>query len=222
MWQGQPLVLKAGGDPRWDMTFPASPVSLTKDKGTLGAHGGSGLSTVGGSIRDGELSGRGRIRHALKMNIDCAQYCYYAGVGKSHRWPAVQEDDPVDKNRYGGSNPSLMPGALLALPPRFDLSTLETRQGRKIAWTLKNYGAYVVDETAGDYYAFGVSVDALDEWRGGRGWFAGTADPKVMADLQSLYPALKIIDNNGPKSVGGGGTRRQPLAPPFADATSVQ
>lgn len=216
VWQGQPLVLAAGGNPEWSMTSPADPVSLTKSKGRLGAHGGSGLSTVGGSLRDGELSGPGRIRHALKINIDCAQYCYYAGVGRSHRWPAVQEDDPVDRARYGGSNPSLMPGALLALPPGFDRSTLDSRQGRKLAWTLKNYGAYVVDETAGDYYAFAVEVDALDEWRGGRGWFAGTADPEVMADLQSIYPKLKVIDNNSPTSVGGGGTRRQPLAPPFA------
>ena len=112
-----------------------------------------------------------------------------------------------------------MPGALLALPPRFDRSALRSKQGRKIAWTLKNYGAYVVDETAGDFYAFAVEVDALDEWRGGRGWFAGTADPAVMADLQAIYPRLKIIDNNSPTSIGGGGVRRQPLAPPFAAAT---
>jgi hypothetical protein len=216
VWQGQPLVLSPGGNPRWTATTPSSPVSLTKSKGILGAHGGSGLSAIGGSIRAGELPGRGRIRHALKINIDCAQYCYYAGVGHSHRWPAVQEDDPLDRQRYGGSNPSLVPGALLALPPGFHVKKLRSHQGRKIAWTLKNYGAYVVDETAGDYYAFAVEVDALDEWHGGRGWFAGKPVPAVMADLQTIYPRLKIIDNNGPKSIGGGGTRRQPLAPPFA------
>jgi hypothetical protein len=221
VWQGQPLILDAGGNPRWDMTSPSAPVSLTRSKGRLGAHGGSGLSTVGGSIRDGELSGPGRIRHVLKMNLDCVQYCFYAGVGHSHRWPAVQEDDPLTRQRYGGTNPSLMPGALLALPRGFRVSTLESRQARKLAWTLKNYGAYVVDATGGDFFAFAVEIDALDEWRGGRGWFAGKPVPAVMADLQSIYPKLKIIDNNGPTSVGGGGTPRQPLAPPFATATSA-
>ena len=193
VWQGQPLVLAAGGSPRWTTTSPSRPVSLTTSKGNSGAHGGSGLSTVGGSIRDGELSGPGRIRHALKINIDCAQSLVLAGVGHSHRWPAVQEDDPLDRERYGGSNPRLMPGALLALPRHFHVSELKSYQGRKLAWALKNYGAYVVDETAGDYYAFAVEVDALDEWRGGRGWFAGKAVPAVMADLQALYPEAAAI-----------------------------
>ena len=64
-------------------------------------------------------------------------------------------------------------------------------------------------------------IDALDEWRGGRGWFAGKPVPAVMADLQSIYPKLKIIDNNSRTSVGGGGTPRQPLAPPFAGGESA-
>ena len=215
VWQGQPLVLSARRDPSWAMTYPSAPVSLSQDAGTYGAHGGSGLSTVGGSIRDGELSSPDPIRHALKMEIDCRAYCYFAGVNKSHRWPAVVEDDPVNGTRYGGTNPKLMPGALLALPKSFDVSRLTTGQGRKVAQAMKDYGAYMVDETAGDYYAFGVEIKALDEWHAGRGWYPGTVDPAVSADFQKMYPALKIIDNNGPTAVGGGGTPLVQKAPPF-------
>jgi hypothetical protein len=136
-------------------------------------------------------------------------------VNQSHRWPAVQEDDPVDGTRYGGTNPKLMPGALLALPKSFDVSTLNTGQARKVAQALKDYGAYVVDETAGDYYAFAVEYKALDEWKAGQGWYPGTVDPAVSADFQKLYPAMKIIDNNSATSVGGGGTPLVQTAPPF-------
>jgi hypothetical protein len=215
VWQGQPLVLNKRGAPSWDMTTPHSSVSLSQDAGMLGGHGGSGLSTVGGSIRDGELSGPDPIRHALKIEIDCKQYCYFNGVGSSHRWPAIQEDDPVDGVRYGGTNPKLMPGALLALPRSFDVSTLANPQARKIATALQNYGAYVVDETAGDYYSFCVEYRALNEWHGGQGWYPGTVDTTEANELQSLYPKLQIIDNNGPASVGGGGTPLVEKAPPF-------
>ncbi len=92
-------------------------------------------------------------------------------------------------------------------------------QARKVAQALKDYGAYVVDETGGDYYAFSVDAAALDEWHGGAVPAGGTSDPATMADLQVLYPALQIIDNSGPLAVGGGGeTRRAPWAPPFTDA----
>ena len=48
--------------------------------GALGAHGGSGLSGFGGSVRAGELlPATGPIRHALKL-------------GKTHRRPVVLTD----------------------------------------------------------------------------------------------------------------------------------
>jgi len=34
-------------------------------------------------------------------------------------------------------------------------------------------------------------------------------------DLQIIRPLLQVVNNNSPTSVGGGGTPRQPLAPPF-------
>lgn len=34
-------------------------------------------------------------------------------------------------------------------------------------------------------------------------------------DIDRIFLNLFVIDNNGPESVGGGGTPRAPLAPPF-------
>ncbi|MFD2270369.1 hypothetical protein ACFS07_02445 [Undibacterium arcticum] len=34
-------------------------------------------------------------------------------------------------------------------------------------------------------------------------------------DMQRLVQALYVVNNNSPTSIGGGGTPRQPLAPPL-------
>jgi hypothetical protein len=36
-------------------------------------------------------------------------------------------------------------------------------------------------------------------------------------DLLRVFQALHIVTNNGPESVGGGGTPRKPPAPPLCD-----
>ena len=47
---------------------------------------------------------------------------------------------------YQGAVAELVHGALLALPPGTDIAALglRTEPGRMIAWTLQNYGAYIV------------------------------------------------------------------------------
>ncbi len=244
-WQGQPLTLTQGGNPSWNDTFPhIDPVtrqwqsdawaySLSQDDGMYGAHGGSHLGTVGGTIRESDLTGTDPIRHALKMNVWGQKYLYDAGCGGfcgGFRWPAATSDDyGSEDNNYGQMNPQLASpnpamkmGALLALPPTFDVNTLQSAQAKKIAQALKDYGAYIVDDTAGDYYAFGVEYNALDEWQGGDGWYSISPESAtVAADLQSVYTQLKVVDNNGPNNVGGGGTPRQPLAPPFSDGATT-
>ena len=52
-------------------------VSLYGD-GLPGGHFGSGLSSIGGSIRLGELTGTQPIRHALKVVIWAQKYLYYS------------------------------------------------------------------------------------------------------------------------------------------------
>ena len=36
-------------------------------------------------------------------------------------------------------------------------------------------------------------------------------------DFKKMMAVIKVVDNNNPGSIGGGGTPRQPLAPPFSN-----
>ena len=93
-------------------------------------------------------------------------------------------------------------GTLLAIPPDVSVEDLGlvSESAKKIFHTLQDYGAYIVDDTAWGSYAFAVE--------------AGTErDLPSAVELNKLMQELWIVDNNGPESVGGGGTPRIPLAP---------
>ena len=89
---GTPLLARYGGNssggagggcPQW---FPFSTSIL--GEGALGAHGGSGLSSVGGTIRLGELlPNSGHINHALKLEL---QHQWY--YGQAPLQPASEEN----------------------------------------------------------------------------------------------------------------------------------
>ena len=55
-------------------------------QGYYGAHGGSGLSCIGGTVRVGELvPGAGPIRHALKVNLYAARNLHYDEGTRGYR-----------------------------------------------------------------------------------------------------------------------------------------
>jgi len=136
--------------------------------GIEGAHWGSGLSGLGGTIRLGELLSDEPIRHALsvevsgwkclyvdknddKMNIDEGDFTM-----KGFRWPADRADACSgffggENECYFGENPVFRMGALLALKSDLDIETmgLTTVAAKKIAWTFQNYGGYLVDDAYG-------------------------------------------------------------------------
>ncbi len=201
-------------------------------EGIAGAHGGSGLSAIGGTLRLGELIPGGVIRHALKVNLFCRQNCFYDANEETpgYRWPAVQADnyanDPNSLIRYGGQNPALQMGALLALHPSVNLSSLadnslglETEAALILARALQDYGAYLVDDTAWDVYALlaesGPDGSVVDEFE--KTWGFTMTPPSTLTpwarDMQRIYTNLYVVDNNGPTAIGGGGEPRQPLAP---------
>jgi len=75
--------------------------------GALGAHGGSGLSGVGGTVRLGELlPSHGPICHALKIEL---QHQWYYGLKplqniseynqgrRQYTWPATGSDGGTEK-----------------------------------------------------------------------------------------------------------------------------
>jgi hypothetical protein len=192
--------------------------------GTLGAHGGSGLSAIGGSLRLGELRPNAPSpRHALKLELYAAENDYKAPqAANCFRWPAVQCDSGYT-NIYGGTNPALGPGSLLALPASVSVASLglATQPAQMLAWTLQNYGAYLVDDT-------GWSANAICVENGPAGTFEAqfktdwgfaintTGVTGAFAqDMQKLLGALAVVNNNGPTAIGGGGAPLQPLAAPL-------
>jgi hypothetical protein len=204
--QGQPMRLTAGGAPSWEYGWAPQPL---RGAGIEGCHGGSGMSGIGGTIRRGELSSNRPIRHALKLSLPCTTSCSKAGDG--HRWPALKADSGF-KGKYGGRNPDVNMGALLALPPDTDLSGITEPDTLRVAQALKTYGGYVVDETGG---APSGSVDVQSG--------AVSEFPHInSAQMRRVFNQLSVIVNNRPETPGGGplGTpRRASCAGAFADGT---
>jgi hypothetical protein len=199
--------------------------------GITGAHGGSGLSAIGGSIRIGEMR-PGTLegpRHALKINVYAKEALYKCTTRSAcYRWPAVAADSYA-VGWYGAannnSNTAMKQGSLLAIPFSKTIASLnlETTPAKQLAWTLQNYGAYIVD----DAYAPGVGLNAeggpsgtkADEFKRDWGFSMSAKVNDNVAwrrDMQKIVQALYVVNNNTASTIGGGGTPRQPLAAPIA------
>jgi len=201
--------------------FPAATVDIYGD-GILGGHGGSHLSSIGGSIRLGELTDSEPIRHALKVNLDAHRFLSREFNG--FRWPATAADysalyPPEDGRSYNGPEPALRMGALLAIPAWVNLDSLDlqTEPARKLAWTLQQYGAYVVDSTAWDAHALDVQVGVREDFRLRYRMDIEADSGPWYEDMMTLFSELQVVDNNAPGAVGGGGAPLQPLAPPIGN-----
>jgi len=223
--QTQPLTRCTAGGPATSLvTFPT--VDIYGD-GITGSHGGSGMSAVGGSIRLGELRpGQKGPGHAIKVNVYAAQALYKCTTASScYRWPATNADGYA-VGHYGtvsnNSNTAMKMGALLAIPPSVNISSMgmETEPGKQLAWTLQNYGAYIVDDSWGSHFVFnaenGPDGSVRAQFQSDYGtpleiWSAGST--AWSRDVQRLIVALYVVNNNSASSIGGGGTPRLPLAP---------
>lgn len=152
---------------RWGNQTDGGPQRFNNETSILGngiggAHGGSGLSSIGGSIRLGELLPNSPpIRHALK--IELANWWYYGssqlnqptkenGGRTQYVWPATGSNGGWDKAtnkstaNYVGTNEFVAPGALLAIPAKLAASVnTSTVIGSKIKNAMVDYGAYIVD-----------------------------------------------------------------------------
>lgn len=222
IYQFQPFArCDSAGIPTTQYRYPQ--VEIDGD-GTRGAHGGSGLSSIGGTIRLGELVPGGKIPHAMKMNL-WGQKNYYYSHGESdgkagYRWPAVKADGYADGS-YNGSNKALQMGSLLALKPDFDVSQLVTEAAQILAEAFMNYGAYIVDDTAWDVYALctehgpaGIMKDEFKQvW--GYSFSAKGTDSPWKSDYKIIIENLHVVDNNGPDAIGGGGEPLVPMAEPL-------
>ena len=206
----------------------------------VGAHGGSHLSAIGGALRVGELTS-GQIKHVLKLNLWGLENFYPGNTG--HRWPAITADggfdDPNSGNGYGGTNPELRIGALLAVHKDAVLESvannslgLKTEAALILARALQNYGGYTVDNTGWDDYAIiteiGPAGRVSDEFKSLYGYDMnayGFLDTPWATDIRKLFMSLYVISNNDETNIGGGPTqdfvnRRAPMAPDFLPAPS--
>ncbi|MDD5571255.1 MAG: T9SS type A sorting domain-containing protein, partial [Bacteroidales bacterium] len=173
---------------------------------------------------------------ALKLVVYAKQFLY-PGTTKPncYRWPATTADSYAvgwygsNSNATNKTNSDMKMGALLAIPPTTDITQLglETEPGMQIAWTLQNYGGYIVDDT----YAMGFCICAENSNVGSvaaqfQADYGYALEQKVndnsawVRDIQRLCVALRCVSNNGPTNIGGGPTtdtinRRQPMACAF-------
>lgn len=226
--QNQPFAHCSNGD--YATSFYQFPDQDIQGDGYYGAHGASGLSAIGGTLRIGELTPTsGAIRHALKINIWGAKNMYYDTETKGYRWPAISADGyaATGENAYGKKRTTPVVkecrvGALLAIPANIKISTLklETKPGKVMAQAFQDYGAYIVDDTAWDVNALMAEWSPngrfKDEFKSNWGIdFVTGTDTPWGRDMLKIFAILHVVDNNTAKSIGGGGKTRKPLAPPF-------
>ncbi|MDP3964639.1 MAG: hypothetical protein Q8Q20_03220 [bacterium] len=196
------------------------PLTDIYGEGIYGGHGGTCLSSVGGSIRLGELTSTEPIAHAIKIDVYAGLYCSKSG-DTGHRWPAWRADAywREQYDGYGEAVPAVKLGALLAIPSWEDINSLElqTAPARKLAWTLQNYGAYIADDSAWHTYYLCVEQGVPDEFTAAYGFPVAAQSGPWYDDMMKLMELLHVVDNNSPDSIGGGGKPLQPLSPFIGD-----
>jgi hypothetical protein len=192
--------------------------------GMRGPHRGSGLSALGGTIRRTELVGSWPIRHAVKLGLWAQTAVHYSEANGGLRWPANRANSYASKSTYGGEEPELVMGSLLAILPSVREAALEMRTvpGRKLFHVLQDYGAYVVDDTMWDCHTLCVEVGVAEEVSQRYGPEVVRYDREgqklsgaFCEDMRELVQALYVVRNNAPGSAGGGGAPRAVKAPPF-------
>lgn len=196
--------------------------------GMYGAHGGSGLSAIGGALRIHELMPEsGPIRHVLKINLFGKRNFYYDEETCGYRWPAVRADRYAPGN-YGSQRKSASVkdcrmGALLALPANMNLDSLgfETTPGRTLAEAFQRYGAYIVDDTAWDVYAIVTEWSPEDRFteefkkNWGLSFVQQSKNHPWSRDMDRIFLNLHVVKNNSENRIGGGGEPLAPLAQPI-------
>lgn len=207
------------GGPVYGVTSGATLTDLFGD-GIGGAHGASHLSHLGGAIRPGELTGSEPIRHVLDIAV-FAKYLYSDGKKtkeSTYRWPATSSDGyalkPSRSDAYVGKDAQLRMGSLVALPPGLTVDDLGVRSdvGRRLFAALRDYGAYITDDSAREATLLHVDAAAKDEFPWG---------DTERRELGAMVSALAVIANNGPETVGGGGTPRAAPLPAIAPPLTV-
>ena len=139
------------------------------------------VPSMGGLIRKHEVrDGDSLYRHALAVSLT-----FNALSPKpAYVFPATSADGTANRNT--GAIPE---GTLLMLPQTFDTQRVANPDLRKVAETLKVYGAYVVDRNVGTPFNIYVENGAEFNLHGGKGRW----DTAVGYDLQRIRDALRPV-----------------------------
>ncbi|MEO8417057.1 MAG: hypothetical protein ABI472_25560 [Ginsengibacter sp.] len=228
--QTQPFArCAAGGDATSEYVFKDQDIYGT---GEAGAHGASGMSAIGGTVRLGELVPGGVIRHALKINLYCHTNVALNQDGTpGYRWPATSADgyaaDSVNNptGYYNGKISAMEIGALVAIPDKINIHALqfETPAAKILATAFQNFGAYIVDDTYYEVLAieteFSPEGRMIDEFKKQWGFdFESNKDTPWNRDINKILIALQVVNNNTAATIGGGNTndfknRLAPMSP---------
>jgi hypothetical protein len=151
----------------------------------------AGVSTLGGLIRIAEANdGDTQYRHALAMSLT------FNGLSAdpTYQFPATSSDSNAATTNSG----QIPMGSLMLLPSSFNAQTLATPELRKVAETLKTYGAYVVDRNYGTPFVIYVENGANFKLHK-NGWSNATAADlnAIRAALRPLTTASGWLDGNG-------------------------
>ncbi len=137
----------------------------------------TGVPAAAGLIRAHEINdGAPSYNHALAMSMT------YNGLAPGYKYPATTTD--VDSAKNTGKIPQ---GSLVMLPANYDTSKIASLPLRKVAETLKTYGAYVVDRNDGTPFAINVEIGT------GYDLHHGTWDNAVANELQRMRAALRPV-----------------------------
>jgi len=170
----------------------------------------SGFNLAGGIIRKWEVAAIAagtfpRFRHTLMCAVPQTLAAAADGSGQpsTYRWPASFSD-----GGYGSYGGTIKLGSLLAIPPAFDIEAQSWNAASKIlAHALQDYGCYVTATGGGNpvLYVEGGSVAA--------------PITQMSADINAIRDQLRLVSNNGPTAIGGGGSY-PPLLWPIPDPVS--
>lgn len=156
-----------------------------------------GIPASAGLMRKHEINdGKPLYQHALAMSL--ASNGLANGItAPTYIYPATSADNSAATNT--GSIPE---GALVMLPSTFDTSKIANADLRKIAETLKVYGAYVVDKNVGTPFVMYVENDSGFNLMP-KGWDNNVASQLdlIRGQLRQVLSAKDWLDGNG-KSIG--------------------
>lgn len=143
----------------------------------------AGVPTAAGLIRLHEMNdGDVMYRHALAMSLT-----YNAlSANPTYVFPATSADGNAATTNTG----KIPEGALLMLPPSFDTTRITSPGLRKVAETLKTYGAYVVDRNVGTPFFIYVENGGNYDLMNGKSW-----DSAVAAQLDLIRSSLRQVVN---------------------------